>query len=68
MYGTVCVLIQYIVMYIYVLNLKKNAHIIFSTSKGLMSACIELVGLSISNKAKNHCIKSISYYRLWELL
>ena len=55
-------------MYIYVLNLKKNAHIIFSTSKGLMNACIELVGLSISNKAKNHCIKSISYYRLWELL
>ena len=42
---------------------KKNkiydTHFIFPTTKGLMNACMELVGFSTSNKVKSHCSKAI---------
>ena len=50
MHGTVCALIQYIVVYILcVLNMKKKPHFIFPTIKVSMNAYMELVGFIASN-------------------
>ena len=32
-----------------------KVHFIFQTTKGSMNACLELMGLSVSNKVKSHC-------------
>ena len=67
MHGTVCELMQSIVIYymysIYALDLQKESTFIFTTTKGSMNACMELVGLSTSNNVQNHrfrwCVLSI---------
>ena len=69
MHGTVCALIQYIVIIVKYIGFEfegKKAYFSFPTMKGSMNACMELVGFSTSNKVKNHWSRIID--RLGECL
>ena len=50
-------MVQFVQQQLYTcdLNLKNKAYFIFPITKGSMSACMGLVGLSTSKKVKNHC-------------
>ena len=50
----VCLVIQYIVIYLYFEFEETAGHFVLPTTKGSMNAFIELFGLSTSNKVKNH--------------
>ena len=52
-HDTVYVLIKYFVMYTCFELEEIKAHFIISTTKGLMNACMDIVGFSTSKRVKN---------------
>jgi len=54
-HGTVCALIQYIVVYKCFESEEIKAHFIFPTMKSSMKVFMGIAGFSNSNKAENHC-------------